>query len=234
MTKRLATIRLTLVVSLLTFAGCHRAPDGRNVFLQSETALDAVRSLRMHVETFGVLARVTDAEFACDQDVIRYVYVQQQVNAPSRKIEIVETGQHKFSRWLEPTATDWQMTGRQHLPPEVCDRLQSPGVQTYLTNHLFSADEAHSLPSFFAFANEQRATITHDADESVDGVPCEVWTIREGNSIANPPQTVWIAAGDRLPRKYLQGERDHPLAVVTYSHYGEATPIQLPPSQVGN
>lgn len=233
MTKRCAAILLTLTVTLLTLAGCHRAPDGRQVLLQSEAALDAVRSLRLHVETFGVLARVTDAEFSCDQDLIRYVYVQQQVNAPSLKVEIVETGEHKFSRSLEPTATDWQMTGRQHLPPEVCDRLRSPNAQTYLTNRLFSADEAHSLPPFFAFANEQRATITHDADESVDGIPCEVWTITEGNRVANPPQTVWIGHEDRLPRKYLQGERDRPLAIVIYSDYGQAIQIQIPPSTSG-
>jgi hypothetical protein len=89
------------------------------------------------------------------------------------------------------------------------------------------------LPPFFSFANEQRATITHDGDESVDGVLCEIWTIREGNNLANLPQTVGIAVGDRLPRKYLQGERDNLLAVVNYSDYGQTIQIQLSPSDAG-
>jgi hypothetical protein len=235
MTGRPATISIILSLFLLVscLAGCHHGPDGRRVFLQSESALDVVRSFRMHVETYGALPRVTDAEFACDQDVIRYVTVQGMSNTPSLKVEKIQTAKYLFARSLAPDATDWQRTGRQFLPAGVCARLKSPEVQSYLTTHLFSAEEAHSLPPFFSFANEQGATITHDGDEAVGGVPCEIWTIREGDNVANPPQTVWIAVGDRLPRKYLQGERENPLAVVSYSDYGKTIQIQLPPSDVG-
>jgi hypothetical protein len=240
MMKRLATIPLTQIVFLflLSFAGCHSAPSGgsaqdaRKLLLQSESALDAVHSFRMHVE-WGDGLYVADSEFACDQDVVHYTTVQQMPKAPSLKVEAVQTAKYKFARPLEHEAGDWQRTGRQGLPPGICARLKSPGVQQYFTNQRFLADWEGSLPPFFALANEPGTTITHDGDESIDGVPCEVWTIARGNPNANPPQTVWIAVADRLPRKYVKGERANPLSVATYSDYGQPIQIQLPLSDAG-
>ncbi|HYM78928.1 MAG TPA: hypothetical protein VE377_23345 [Candidatus Dormibacteraeota bacterium] len=175
---------------------------------------------------------MADEEFACDQDVIHYTKTQKMPAAPSLKQEVVQTAKYKFIRTLEPDAVDWQRTGTQRFPYGVCARLKSPAVQEYSTNQGFVADWEGTLPPFFAFANEPGTTVTHDRNESIDGVPCEVWTISKDDQVA-PPATVWIAVGDRLPRKYIRGERDHPQGVVTYSDYGQTFRIELPPSDLG-
>src|SRR5579863_9384816 len=84
-----STGALSVLLFLLLSASCRRTPDGRQVFLQSEAALDAVRSLCMHIENKGA-RDWADAEFACDQDIMRYVTVQGIPNAPSLKTERIQ------------------------------------------------------------------------------------------------------------------------------------------------
>jgi hypothetical protein len=119
------------------------------------------------------------------------------------------------------------------IDPGVCGRLKSPNNQALPANRYITVDQAGSLPPLFAFANEQGATITHERDDLCDGLPCEVWTIRHGLADHDRPETVWISVVDRLPRRYVEGELDYPITVVTYAEYGQPFDIQLPPSDVG-
>jgi len=220
-----------VLLFLLLSAGCRHTPNGQQVFLQSEAALDAVRSFSMHIENRGE-PYWADAEFACDQDIMRYVTVQGIANSPSLKTEHIQTANYTFTRTLEPEAGGWGRS-RKPIDPGVCGRLKSPSIQALPANRYITVDRAGSLPPLFAFANEQGATITHERDELCDGLPCEVWTIRHGVADLARPETVWISVADRLPRRYVEGELDHPISVVTYAEYGQPFHIQLPPSDGG-
>jgi hypothetical protein len=234
MTKSSAQIAIIVsgVVFVLLFSCCRQSPDGKTVFLRSEAALDAVRSLRMHIEIRTALPMTTDAEFSCDQDETRYVTIQVLPQAPSLKKEYIQTARFLFARVLEPEPSVWARSRRQPLLG-VCERLKTPDNQNVASNRLITADQTKSLPPFSSYAKDEASIFTYDGNESIEGVPCEIWTVRNSVTSADAPHTIWIAARDRLPRKYLEGHRDNPITIVTYSDYGQAIPMQLPPSDMG-
>jgi hypothetical protein len=186
----------------------------------------------MHIETKTALPMTTDAEFSCDQDETRYVTLQVLPGASSLKKEYIQTAHFLFVRVLEPRPTDWSRSRREPLLG-VCERLRTPDNQNVPSMRVITADQTKSLPPFSAYAKDEASIFTHEGDESIDGVQCGVWTVRNSVTYADPPHTIWIAAEDRLPRKYLEGPRDNPTTILTYSDYGQAIPIQLPPSDMG-
>jgi len=59
-------------------------------------------------------------------------------------------------------------------------------------------------------------------------VQCSVWTVRSRIATLDSPNTVWIGVDDHLPHKYIEGEIDHPITVVTYADFGRNFAIALP------
>lgn len=208
-----------------------KAPSGVQVFLQSETALDSVHKFQMHIERKGAAATITEAKSACDQDISWYETTTWLTNLPPRKSEYAQTTHFIFTRSLAPEESNWNRNRRQ-IDPGVCDRLKTPSLQNVPNTRLISADQSIALPSFSAFANDQGATITHDGDEVVDDVQCEIWTIHHSASF-DRANSIWIATDDHLPRKYVEGERNDPITVVTYKAFDVALDIHLPRSSGG-
>jgi hypothetical protein len=186
----------------------------------------------LHIEAMTALPMITDAKFACDQDLTWYQTTRKFPNEPDRKNEFVQTASLVFSRELAPEETNWSHSRRQ-IDPGVCDRLKTPSLQGVPSSRLITVDQTKALPPFYTYANEQGATITRDGDEVVDDVTCEIWTIHHSASL-DASHSIWIAATDRLPRKYVEGERDKPITVVTYMGYDEPVDIEPPPDGSGS
>jgi hypothetical protein len=216
---------LILLTTGLWLTGCHRALDGRKIFLQSEVALDKVRSLRVHLDGIGG-REATDAEFACDKDVSHWITLDK---PESQKVEYVQTSDTRFIRFLEPQLSDWRAS-KQDREPGVCTRLKFPAQQTSGDDRAMTVDQQRSLPPFFAYANEPGAQITSRGTEPVANVMCEIWDVKDFMRRPSYLQqhTVWIGVEDRLPRKYVEGDRENPDAVVTYFDYNQQIAIKIP------
>jgi hypothetical protein len=219
-------IRLFILLPIgLWLTGCHRAPDGRKVFLQSEGALDKVRGFRMHLDGIGG-REATDAEFACDKDVSHWITLDK---PESQKVEYVQTSETLFVRFVEPQLGAWRAR-KQDFPQGVCNRVKFPAEQTSGDDRRLTVDQQRSMPPFFAYANESGAQITNRGTEPVADVLCEVWEVKD--SMRQPSymreHTIWIGVEDRLPRKYVEGNRENPDATVTYSDYNQQIAIEVP------
>ena len=217
-------IRLPILLTLACWlSGCQGSPDGRKIFLQSEIALDKVRNFRMQL--LGNSGRqVTDAEFACDQDLAHWTTLNRQED---QKIEMVQTGNTEFIRYLSPEPTPWR-SRKQHdqAGPQPCVRLKHPAAGTSLEDRSITVDQVSSLPPFFKYANDPGATITSLGTEAVNGILCEVWYLKGGWHIQE--HTVWIGVEDRLPRKYTEGNTSYPDVVITYFDYNQPITIEIP------
>jgi hypothetical protein len=215
-----------LLTAACLLSGCHRSPDGRKIFLQSEVALDKVRNFRMRLEGIGG-RQVTDAEFVCDQDLAHWTTV----NKPEdQKIEAVQTADTQFIRHLSPDPTPWH-SQKQHdqAAPQPCIRLKHPAAETSLEDRSITVDQVSSLPPFFKYANDPGATITSLGTEVVNGIMCEVWYLKGGWHM--PDHTVWIGVEDRLPRKYIEGNSASPDSVITYFDYNQPISIEVPSAE---
>jgi hypothetical protein len=214
-------------VAFLT-AGCKHAPDGRKVLLQSEVAVDNVRSFRAHIEILAGRVTMggkttTDAEYDCDRLVSHYVVLQEQLD---RQIEYIRTRSTIFSRDLQNGPIEWN-AARNPAGVEPCQRLQY-GQSWDPSDNLFSAERGDILPPFFFFANKRYpANIQQTGKESIEGVDCEIWKVDEGSGYQL--HTIWIGVEDRLPRKYVAGEIANPLGAVTFSDYGQRFDFEVPP-----
>ena len=224
-----AVLSLALAVVGVVFltVGCKRAPDGRKVLLQSEVAVDNVRSFRAHIEILAGRVSTsgkttTDAEYDCDRFVSHYVVRQEQLN---HQIEYIRTRSTTFSRDLENGPITWN-AARNSTGIKPCQRLQY-GQSWDPSDNLFNAD-GDILPPFFFFANKRHpANIQQTGKESIEGVDCEIWEVDEGSGYQL--HMIWIGVEDRLPRKYVAGEIANPLGTVTFSDYGQRFDFEVPP-----
>jgi hypothetical protein len=214
---------LAAVPLVFLIAGCRHPVDGRRVLLQSEVAVDKVLSFRAHIKSYGIGTVITDAQYDCDRFVSHYIETDERLN---RKIEYIQTQWYVFSRSVQDNPGKWNAVF--HAPNEgPCQRIHAGGGAEG-QSRLFSADQGRILPPFFYYANEfGTVVITPMGNEAIDGVYCEIWKVSD-NGLA-PLHSIWIAAEDRLPRKYVEGELDNPQGIVTYSDYGAHFDIDVPP-----
>jgi len=208
------------VFVVLTFcSACQKAVDGRKVFLQSEVAVHQVKSFRAHIKTEGLGSTVTDAEYDCGQFLAHYVELHEQQNATIERIDTAGL------RYVHNPDGSWTSV-RDLVPESVCGRIRDGG-QWIGQERYFSADQGRIIPPFFFYANEQEAVITKTGSETLDGVECEVWNVKD-RQWSRSLHTVWIGAADRLPRKYVEYGQDSLLGTVTYSDYGQHMEIEVP------
>lgn len=214
-------------VAFLT-VGCKHAPDGRKVLLQSEVAVDNVRSFRAHIEILAGRVTMggkttTDAEYDCDRFVAHYVVWQEQLN---QRMEYIRTRSTIFRRDLQSGRMAWTAVSN---PVGVgpCQRLQY-GQSWDPSANLFSAEQGDIIPPFFFLANKRYPPkIEQIGKEPIDAVDCEIWKVDEGSGFTL--RTIWIGVEDRLPRKYVAGEIANPLGAVTFSNYGQRFDFEVPP-----
>jgi len=206
---------------VLTFcSACRTTTDGRKVLLQSEVAVHQVKSFRAHIETEMLGTTVTDAEYDCGQFLAHYVESNERLNT---KVERIDTALLRYIR--NPSDSRWVPVNDRVLE-SVCDRIRDGG-QWIGDQRLFSADQGRIIPPFFFYANERGAVITKTGSETLDGVECEVWSVKD-QQWPNPVHTIWIGAADRLPRKYVEYNQNKAVGTVTYSDYGQPMPIEVP------
>lgn len=228
--RSILTMALAVVGVAFLTVGCKHARDGRRVLLQSEVAIDNVRSFRAHIEILAGRVTLggkttTDAEYDCDRFVSHYVVQQEQLN---RQTEYIRTRSTIFWRDLKNGRLAWTAV-RNPDPVGVgpCQRVQH-GQPWDPSDNLFSAEQGDIIPPFFFYANKvYPAKIEQTGTEPLDAVDCEIWKVDEGTGFT--PHTIWIGVDDRLPRKYVAGETANPLGTVTFSDYGRRFDFEVPP-----
>jgi len=215
--KRLLTSALAV---LALCSACRKATDGRKVLLQSEVAVHQVKSFRVHIETEMIGTTVTDAEYDCGQFLAHYVESNERLNT---KVERIDAAHLRYIRNTD--GSGWTPVN-DIVPESVCGRIRDGGRWTG-QQRLFSADQGRIIPPFFFYANEQGAVITKSGSETLDGVECEVWSVKD-QEWPNSLHTIWIGAADRLPRKYVEYNQNTAAGTVTYSDYGQDMAIEVP------
>ena len=223
--KRIRGLRLLWVSSFVVItlcAGCRKTTDDRDArkaFLRSEVAVHQVKSFRAHIETKMLGTTVTDAEYDCGQFLAHYVESNEKL---STRVERIDTSRIRYVR-----NSDASWTSVNDIVPEsVCGRIRDGG-QWIGQQRLFTADQGRIIPPFFLYANEQEAVITKSGRETLGGVECDVWSVKD-RQWPNSLHTIWIGAADLLPRKYVEYNQDTPVGTVTYSDYGEHIDIEVP------
>ena len=179
-----------------------------------------VKSFRVHIETEMLGTTVTDAEYDCGQFLAHYVESNERRNT---RVERIDTARLRYLR--NPSDSSWGSVNDM-VPESVCDRIRDGG-QSIGQQRLFSADQGRIIPPFFFYANEREAVITMTGSETLNGVECEVWSIKD-QQWPNSLHTIWIGVADRLPRKYVEYNQNTVAGTVTFSDYGQPMPIEVP------
>ncbi len=215
--RRLCTGALAV---LTLCSACQTKTEARKIFLESEVAVHQVKSFRAHIETEMLGINVTDAEYDCEPFLAHYVETNERLN---RRVERIDTSRLRYIRNAD---SSW-IPVNDIVPESVCGRIRDGG-QSIGQQRLFTADQGRIIPPFFFYANEQGAVITRSGTETLDGVDCEVWSVKD-QQWPNSLHTIWIGAADRLPRKYVEyNNQDKPVGTVTYSGYGQHVAIEVP------